>query len=522
MTLEYAAPRIQTRPCRAPASDPRWSLIVAILGSTMAFLDNTVVNVALPVLQRELGGTVAQMQWIVEAYTLLLSSLVLVGGALGDRHGRRRTFVIGVAIFSLASVLCGLAPSAHALIWARAFQGVGGALLVPGSLSLISAAYDERARGRAFGIWSAASAVTSAVGPVLGGWLVTHASYRWLFFINVPLGVLVVALALRRIGESRDEAQRGRPDFLGATLVALGLGSLVFALLEATRLGGLSSLPVLGLVALGSVLLVSFVAVEARRRHPMVPLELFRSRTFTGTNLLTLLLYAALGGGIFFVPFNLVQVQGYTASAAGAALLPLILLISVMSPAAGRLMDRFGARLILVVGPLVAALGFALLALPSRGGSYLTTFFPGLTVLGVGMGMTVAPLTTAVMGSVDERHAGVASGVNNAVARTAGLLAVAALGALLVQRFDASLDVGLSSMNVSESARGVLDAERSKLAGAELAGLDPSLKASLRRVVEDAYVTGFRSVMSVCAVLSLLGATASGLFVEAQAPPPRA
>ncbi len=514
MTLECAHPRLDSRPCAAAAAEPRWSLIVAVLGSTLAFIDSTVVNVALPVLQRELDGTVAEMQWIVEAYALFLSSLVLVGGALGDRSGRRRMFTWGVVIFCLASALCGAAPNAEVLILARGLQGVGGALLVPGSLALIGAAYPESTRGRAIGIWAAASAVTSAIGPVLGGWLVAHASWRWLFFLNVPLGVLVVALSLWRVDESRDEAQSGRVDALGAALAALGLGLVVFALLEAPRLGGVSSPRVLILLGFGIATLVGFVVVEARTAHPMVPLTLFRSRTFSGTNLLTLLLYAALGGGLFFVPFNLVQVQGYSPAAAGAALLPLVLLISVMSPAAGYLVKHYGARLPLVVGPLVAALGFALLALPGQGGSYFTTFFPGLTVLGVGMGITVAPLTTAVMGSVEARHAGVASGINNAVARTAGLLAVAALGAVLVLRFDSALASSITDLRLSESALHVIGAERSKLLGADLSQLDEAMRAPAQRALEAAYVAGFRTLMLVCAALAALGALVAGVLVE--------
>jgi EmrB/QacA subfamily drug resistance transporter len=342
--LESVVPPSRRPPCPPPASDPRWSLVVAVLGSSMAFLDSTVVNVALPVMQRRLGIGVEQAQWIVESYALFLAALVLVGGALGDRLGRRRVFVAGVVLFAAASVACGLAPSANALIVARGVQGIGGALLVPGSLALITAAYaDGDARGAAIGTWSACSGVTSAIGPVAGGWVVAHASWRWLFFFNVPLALVVVVLAQRRVGEARDEDAPKGVDVLGAALVTVGLGVVVYALLSAPRAGGLASARTLALLGAGALALVAFVAVEARGRAPMVPLSLFRSRTFTGTNVLTLLLYAALGGGLFFVPFELIQVEGYSPAAAGAALLPFIAIVSALSPVAGAVADRCSA-----------------------------------------------------------------------------------------------------------------------------------------------------------------------------------
>jgi EmrB/QacA subfamily drug resistance transporter len=481
----------------------------------MAFLDATVVNVALPVMQRALSGTVAQMQWIVEAYALLLAALVLVGGALGDRYGRRRIFVVGVVAFALASAACGASPSAAALIVARGVQGAGAAMLVPGSLALISAAYGERDRGRAIGTWSSASAITGAVGPVLGGWVVAHASWRWLFLANVPIGAVVVGLA-SRVPETRDDAAPKKTDVLGASLAVVGLGAIVIALIEAPSTGGIGSPRALALLAFGVATLVAFVVAEAREAHPMVPLGLFRSRTFAGTNVLTLLLYAALSGALFFVPFDLIQVQGYSPAAAGASLLPFVVLISLMSRWAGGLVARYGARLPLVVGPLVAAGGFALLAVPSVGGGYASTFMPGIIVLGLGMGVTVAPLTTAVMGSVETRHAGVASGINNAVARTAGLLAIAALGVTLTARFDRALDAALDAMAAPAAARTVVDAQRSKLAGIDLDAVDATLRPVLRRAIDGAYVDAFRTVTLVCAGLALVGALLAGLVV-----PPR-
>jgi EmrB/QacA subfamily drug resistance transporter len=485
-------------------TDPRWTLLVAILGSTMAFLDGTVVNIALPVMQRQLGMTVDLAQWVVEAYSLFLASLVLVGGALGDHLGRRRVFSAGVVLFAAASVACGLAPGAVPLIAARAVQGVGAALLVPGSLSLISAAYVEAARGTAIGTWSAFSAITSAIGPLAGGWVVAHGSWRWLFFFNVPVAAVVVALARRHVVETRDETADPRMDWLGAALATAGLGAIVYALLEHRPL----------LLVVGGAALVAFVVVEARRPAPMMPLSLFRQRTFAGTNLLTFFLYAGLGGGLFFVPFDLIQVQGYGPAAAGAAILPFVLLVSLMSRWAGGLTARWGARPLLIVGPLVAAGGFALLA-PTLGGTYWSTFFPGIVVLGLGMGLTVAPLTTAVMGSVAAHHAGVASGVNNAVARAAGLLAIATLGLVVVTRFDHVLDEELARMSLPDAAARIVEAERARLVGADLAEVgDAALRATLRRAFADAYVAGFRASMLVSAGLGLLGALCALWLVE--------
>jgi EmrB/QacA subfamily drug resistance transporter len=509
---EIAVPPHVRAPCGRPSGNPRWTLVVAIVGSSMAFLDGTVVNVALPVMQSQLGMTVGLAQWIVEAYALLLSSLVLVGGALGDRLGRKRVYLGGVLLFALASVACGLAPSAVPLIAARAVQGAGAALLVPGSLSLISSAYGEKDRGAAIGTWSAFSAMTAAVGPVAGGWVAAHASWRWLFFFNVPSAAAVIVLTRRYVAETRDESAGESMDWLGAALVTVGLGLVVYALIDSA---GAARGTTIGLFALGALTLAAFVVVEARRRAPMVPPSLFRSRTFSGANLLTLFLYAALGGALFFVPFDLIQVQGYSPAVAGAALLPFVLLVSAMSRWAGGLTARFGARPPLVLGPVVAAVGYVLLAGPSRGGSYWTTFFPGILVLGIGMGITVAPLTATVMGSVDARQSGVASGVNNAVSRAGGLLAVAALGVVLLARFNDTLDERLAAMSLPESARAAIDAQRSKLGGADFSGsVDVALGRELREAFDAAYVAGFRTLMIASATLAALGALSALLLVD--------
>jgi EmrB/QacA subfamily drug resistance transporter len=497
----------------APGAGP-WVLAATILGSSMAFIDGTVVNVALPALQAQLQATSAQVQWVVQAYALLLAALILVGGSLGDRFGRRRVYASGVLLFAAASVACGLAQSVGQLIAARAVQGVGGALLVPGSLAIISAAFDEAQRGRAIGTWSGFTGITSAVGPVLGGWLVEHASWRWVFFINVPLALAVLLLVARHVPESRDEQAAGSLDWWGALLVALGLGGTAYGLTVAAD-SGLGQPAALGWLAVGLGGLALFLLRERLARAPMMPLGLFCARTFTGANLLTFLLYAALGGAFFFVPFNLIQVQGYSATEAGASLLPMILIMFALSSWAGGLVHQVGARLPLVIGPTIAACGFALFARPGVGGSYWTTFFPAVVVLGLGMAIAVAPLTTTVMGAVEQRHAGLASGINNAVSRVASLLSIAVLNLVLATVFAVALDARLALLPLPPAAREALAAERRKLAGAELpAGLDAAAQAAARQAIDEAYVAGFRVIMLSAAGLALASALSAWLLIE--------
>lgn len=480
----------------------------------MVFIDGSLVNVALPVIQRELAASVTTMQWIVEAYALMLAALVLIGGALGDRYGRRRVFGIGTSIFSLASALCGLAPTPQWLVIARGLQGVGGALLVPGSLALISAAYPERERGAAIGTWSAASSITSAGGPVLGGFLIAHASWRWLFWLNVPIGAMVALLSSRHIVESRDDdAASARMDWVGATLVVLGLGAVVFGLIEHSARQAASLA-----IGAGCALLVCFAWVEAKSHAPMVPLSLFRSPVFAGTNLLTLLLYAALGAVVFFLPFDLIQVQRYSPAAAGAALLPFVVVISLLSPASGAFAQRHGPRLPLTLGPLCTACGFVLLALAADDPHYASGMLPAMLLLGLGMGITVAPLTAAVMGAVDPRHAGLASGINNAVARAAGLLAIAALGLVVVARFEVVLDGELSGLHLPDGVRALTDAQRAKLAAPDLGALPDALRAPVQHAFERAFVSGFRALMWTSAGLALLSALAALFFVRSERP----
>jgi EmrB/QacA subfamily drug resistance transporter len=406
----------------------RWVILAAILGSGVAFLDSTVVNVALPHIGDDLGGGLSGLQWTLDSYLLTLSALLLLGGALGDEYGRRRLFVIGLVWFTVASVLCGLAPSIGALIAARALQGVGGALLVPGSLALITASFRSEDHGSAIGAWSGLTGVATSIGPFLGGWLVDAVSWRLVFLINVPLAALALWVTMRHVPESHDPQAGKRPDFAGAIAATLGLTGVVYALIQGPAHGWSPFVILAGLVGLAA--LVAFPFIEMRVASPLVPLGIFRSRQFSGANATTFVVYAALGVALFLVVVELQTVLGYSALAAGAATIPITVLMLLLSPRAGRLSQRIGPRIPMTIGPLVVAAGLVLLAGIGPGTTYVTGILPGLTVFGLGLSLTVAPLTAAVMGSVEENHVGVGSGVNNAVARVAGLLAVAVLPAL--------------------------------------------------------------------------------------------
>ncbi len=485
--------------------DGAWILAATILGTSMVFIDGTAVNVALAVLQSALGATGSQLQWVVESYALFLSALLLVGGALGDLYGRRRVFSTGVVLFAGASAWCGMAGSIHQLIIARGVQGIGGALLVPGSLSLISSSFSEEERGRAIGTWSGFTAITMVIGPVLGGWLVQHGSWRWVFFLNLPLAVVVLLITMWRVPESRG-GEGQRLDLPGAGLITLGLSGVTFALIEAGR-GGVWIWVAGGL---GVVALAGFVFVEARYPAPMLPLGLFRSRTFSGANLITLFLYGALSAALFFLPLDLIQVQHYSPTQAGGALLPWIFIVFLLSRWSGGLIVRYGARLPLIVGPAIAAAGFALLARAAAGGPYLTTVFPAAVVLGVGMALTVAPLTTAVMSSVEQGRAGVASGVNNAVSRVAGLLAIAVLGFVFAGVFGRQMSHGLDALRLPAEERQQIDAQRAKLAD------ETTDDARVRELIGRSFVSAYRVVLWVAVGLALGSSVSAAGMIESR------
>jgi EmrB/QacA subfamily drug resistance transporter len=450
--------KTKTQPCAAeiirstggasvcPRQDKAWILAAAVLGSTMAYVDESVVNVALPKIEADLGTTLAAMQWVINAYTLCMAALLLIGGAAADRFGRRWLFLIGLVTFTLASLACGSAPGVAALIAARALQGVAAALLIPCSLAIIGAAFDQRERGAAIGVWSGASALAAGAAPLLGGWLIDHLSWRVIFLINPLIAIPTFWIAVLRVPESADPSAHADLDWRGAALVFGGLASLVYGLIAASRLGW-QDVVVLGSLAVGAVLLLLFILEERRTPAPMMPLRLFRSRAFSGVNLLTLFLYGALGGAFFFLPFLLIRAHGFSATAAGAVYLPFSLVLGLLSRWSGGLVDRFGARWPLIVGPVIVAVGFALLAALSREQRYWVYLVP-MVVLGFGMAIAVAPLTTTVINSVDERETGAASAVNNVVAAVASLLVIAVLGTLVTDSLVATARLVMSTAAV--------------------------------------------------------------------------
>ncbi|WP_407156487.1 MFS transporter [Bradyrhizobium sp. STM 3557] len=469
----------------------------------MAFIDSSVVNVALPAIQRDLGAGAGTTQWFANAYLLMLGALVLIGGSAADHYGRRRVFISGVIVFALASVACGLAPNAPALVVSRAAQGCGAALLTPASLAMLGAAFGEADRNRAIGLWAGFGALTSAIGPVLGGWLVDQLSWRAIFLINIPLAAGAVVFAALFACESRDP-HKGRLDWPGAVSIAAALASFAWAL-GAIPASGMSDIRVMASLLFGACALAAFLVVEAKAGiEAMMPLSFFRSRDFSGTNALTLLLYFALGGLMYFLPFGLIRIGGYTATQAGAALLPLALMLGFGSTFAGMLADRYGARLMLSGGPLLAAPGFAMLGFADLSAPYDAAVLPAVLVMGAGMTITVAPLTATVMTALGDEHAGVASGVNNAVARIAGLLAVAILGAVLFASFRSDLN----------------SADRAAAAGA-LGAVMSGRADDIDLHAIDAFAFAFRTVMFASGASAALGALVARLTITVASGSPK-
>jgi EmrB/QacA subfamily drug resistance transporter len=494
-----------------PEAAKAWVLVGTILASTIAYIDESVVNIALPTIERDLATSAAVVQWLVNAYTLCLAALLLIGGASADRFGRRKMFVVGVSIFAVASLFCGLSPNAAMLILARAVQGLGAALLIPCSLALIGAAFAEDERGRAIGTWAGFSAIAAAVGPILGGWIVDHLSWRWIFLINPVLALPAIWIASRHIPESIDPLARGKLDWAGGMLALAGLAGACFGLIDAAVLGW-TDVRVVASLACGAALLVAFLWTERRSAAPMLPLDLFRSRTFSAINLLTLLLYAALAAAFFFLPFALIQVHGYSSLSAGAAFLPFTVIMALLSRWSGGLVDRLGARLPLVIGPLIVAIGFGLLALTVRAGAYWA-FLASLAVIGLGMAVSVAPLTTTVINAVPAHQTGVASGINNAVASLASLLAVAIGGAAALAIYDRSLDRDLARISASPQLVQTVDAARGKFATASTGTPgDVGDRAKAASIITTSLAQSIEDIMWIAAALSL-GAAACGLLL---------
>ncbi len=493
----------------------RWTLVATIVASSMTFIDGTVVNVALPALQTALDATITDVQWVVEAYALFLGALILVGGSLGDQLGRRRVFLAGVVSFCAASIICGVAPTPLVLIVGRALQGIGAAFLVPGSLAIISATYTGPERGRAIGTWSGFSAITTAIGPVVGGWLIEHVGWRAVFFINVPLGAAVVILSLRYVQETKDPSRDGAIDWAGAALAIIGLSGVVFGLLEWPPLGAGHPF-VLASLTVGAIAVASMVAVEARARNPMVPRGVFASRAFTLANLLTLCLYAALGELLFILPLELIQVRGYPPTLAGAALLPFPIIMFALSRWSGGLVATIGRRVPLTAGPSVVALGFLIFAFAPRSASFTIGVLPAVVVLGLGMAITVAPLTTTVMDSVASAHTGVASGVNNAVARVAGLIAIAVFGVIVSRTFAGDVNRRLALVPLPSAGRTAIARELPRMAGADvrsISSLTGEQRVQVRAAIQASAGNAFRVAMLGAALLALLAA-GTGAFIH--------
>jgi EmrB/QacA subfamily drug resistance transporter len=504
-------------PCM-PSSRP-WVIAAASLGSGMAFLDSTVMNVALPAVQAELGASAREVQWSYGAFALVLSALILVGGTLGDRFGRRRLFVIGAAIFGASSLWCALVPDPGQLVVARAVQGIGGALLVPASLAIVGASFEGKQRARAIGAWGALSGLSMAVGPVLGGWLVDYVSWRAAFLMAPAMAVVAILIALSHVPESRDP-EAHRLDLAGAILATSGLAGVVYALIESSA-WGFGSPRVIAAFTLGVIALSAFVLVEQRARDPMVPPSLFHSRSFAGANLVTLLFYIALTGSLFFLPFLMMQVHGYSAFVAGSVFLPFVAMALLIGRFSGRISARFGAKVPLIVASLALAAGLLLFALPGADhGSYWTSFFPAMVIQGFGMALAITPLTTAALGSVEGEHSGLASGVSNAMARVAGLLAVAVLGVLVYGAFSASLDARLERMDLPGDVRSAMEAAKADLGAAQAPeGVDAETEARIERAIDESFVAGFRVVMLASAGLALASALVAALLVGDQRSP---
>lgn len=499
------------------SNNGRWVLVCTILASSMAFIDGSALNVALPALQDSLNATGSDLLWVLSGYLLFLSSLILVGGALGDRYGRKRVFGAGIVLFTLASVWCGLAPTIDLLIIARAVQGIGAALMVPGSLSIISSYFDGDARGEAIGTWSAFSGISGLAGPVIGGLLTQIGWWRGIFFINVPLAMIALYLLQRYVPESRDESVTGRLDIPGAVLATLALGGISYGAIQASEVG---FTPVnIAAVVIGFGMLAAFIFVERRAESPMMPLDVFKSRVFSAANMLTLLLYAALGVVFFLLPQNLIQIQGYSPDIAALALVPQGILLIVISRRAGHYASLHGPRLLLIVGPFLVGVSYVLMALPgltNGPADYWTTFFPALIASGVGLGLTVAPLSTAVMTAVSKQRSGTASGVNNAVARTANTLAVTLIGGLALVVFVSTLNTrALEVVDLPEAARLALQEEGAKFANAAVPEVVPeAVRADVSQAIKLAFVDTFRFTMVIAAGLAFGSAAIAFLFIR--------
>jgi len=494
-----------------------WVLCATILASSMAFIDFSALNVALPAIQSSLGARGSELLWVVNGYNLMLASLILVGGSLGDRFGRKKVFTGGILLFTLSSVFCGLSPSITALIAGRVVQGIGGSLMIPGSLALITASFGPDRRGRAIGTWSAVTTIMMVAGPVIGGFLAQYSLWRLVFFINVPLSAVALIALFLYVPESRDTGVSQRIDIIGASLATVSLVGLAYGFTAASELGFKNPRIILSL-GVGFFALVGFIVAEKRSADPMVPLRLFRSPTFSGANLLTLFLYGALAAYTLFLSLNIIQVQGYRESIAGLVLLPFIFLLAGLSRFAGRLVDRIGPRLLLVAGPFLVGIGFFLTAfagLTEGPQDYWRSFFPAILFFGAGMGLTVAPLTTTVMSAHSARFAGTASGINNAISRIAGVLAIAILGSIALIGYRNAVAAQTAGIDLPQPVRAELMDQALKFGAASVPGSVPEeLTGEVDRSIRTAFVSTFAVLMYICSGLAWLSALVAGILVR--------
>lgn len=499
------------------SAEGKWIMTSAILASAMGFIDGTALNVVLPALQKNLNATGTDLFWLLNAYLLMIAALTLIGGSLGDKLGRKKVFMWGIFVFITGSVACGFAPTINFLIAFRIIQGLGGALMIPGSLSLISASINDKERGKAIGTWSAVTTIVTMSGPVMGGALADAGLWRFIFFINVPIGIAALLILWKKVKESRDEDSDHRIDFSGAAAIALGLASLTFGCLRIPQVGFNRPEIYITLIS-GILLLTAFIIIEQKSKHPMMPLNLFANRTFTGANLLTFFLYAGLGAGMLFLSLNMVQAQGYSQLQSGLTFLPFTVLMILIARFAGSLADKHGPRLLLITGPAVAGIGFILLSFVQQTNgpsTYWSTFFPGIMVFGLGMSLTVAPLTATVMGSVPEHSSGVASGINNAMTRIANVFANAIFGTLAVLFFAGTLQTQLHNISLNSKEKELVTAQAVNLGNAK-APASVNNKDVVQKAYQKSFIHVYQNIMRISACLAFMGALMALLFIKSK------
>lgn len=487
-------------------------LIATILASGMAFLDGTVVNIAIPAIQSQFNSTLSNIQWVISGYSLMLCSLILLSGALGDKFGRKRIFLYGIILFTISSFLCSISQSISELILFRFIQGIGGAMMVPGSLSIIDVSFADEIRGRAIGLWSGFAGGVAALGPFLGGWLVQMFHWPSIFYINIPLGIIAAFITFKFVPESKNVHSQ-KIDLIGSALIFLSLLGITYGLISAPNDGWTNPLTLMTLIG-GIILFILFIFSQLKLKEPLIPIQIFKSPLVSGANIVTLFLYFALSGLIFFLVLNLQQIQHYTPIQAGLAVLPSIILITFLSEEGGNLADKIGPRIPMIVGPIIVAIGMAYLIIPGVNVNYWTQIFPGLILFGTGMSLVIAPLTKSAL-EVDSDHSGAASGINNAVARIAGLLAVALLGAIVLSVFKIHLNSDLTNSSLNNIQRHQIILQENKLGNISMPdNFNSQTKTIAQNVVDDSFIFGFRIAMLINAILAFIAGIIAYFTIE--------